>query len=199
MNNNTSKTWVSKYFEYLNGLLNEHVEVSISSAECLRLPLYANCISKTVFVWDRFFNNLPEEYKELYSIHIYAALSEAARGKQVVHNGRKYVSLQHNPDEAAKKLCDLCNVPFIAFEQLNKEVHGIKKRLFSFPEVSFYKAGDVIRDGLSKFEIKEVYWDNGIVMVKAKSLNSIDNGSKVIIRPESEIMDIYRIQSRVEN
>ena len=199
MNNNKSKKWVAKYFEYLNELFNEHIEVAITTAEYFRLPLYANCISKSVCVWDEFFNNVPKYYKELYSIHVYASLYEAEKyGKEVIHNGRKYISLKENPDVVAKRLCDLCNITFIEFEKLNKEVHGIKKQLFSFPEVSFYKVGDVIREGLSTFEVKEVYLDDGIVMVKAKSLNSFDNGSKIIIRPESEIMDMYRIQVWVE-
>lgn len=57
------------------------------------------------------------------------------------------------------------------------------------------KVPHVIREGVSKFEIKEVYLDNGIVMVKTQSINCFDNGTKEIIRPETEIMDLYQIQT----
>lgn len=56
------------------------------------------------------------------------------------------------------------------------------------------------RKGISRFVVKKIFSEEGVIMVQAQSINSFDNTSKTktITYPEVEMLSMYRIDEPVE-
>ena len=68
----------------------------------------------------------------------------------------------------------MMNITYVSFDYLQRtSVYKIKSNLFPFPNPkgTFFKVGDEIRSGLTKFKISDIFYDENQVMVTAQSLN----------------------------
>lgn len=69
---------------------------------------------------------------------------------------------------------------------------------FPNPKGTFFKVGDEIRSGITKFKITDIFYDKNKVMVTARSLHSIYKVSRIITLPETEMLEYYRIVNPIE-
>ena len=110
------------------------------------------------------------------------------------------VQLIMDPNRIAKIICEFMKIKYLSFEELQKEIYTIKAKVFPFPDPkgTYFKIGDRIRSGLTKFEVTDIFADNDTIMVSARSVNSFDKMSRIITLPELEMMQYYRITDPVE-
>lgn len=198
-----NKEYITNYISQINESLGIYVSVSVEEAVLKRYALYGYCIGNKVFCWSELFEQLDEHSKELHIIHAYALLLDADISRRGAINSTQSASVQLllDPNKLARVICKLMNVDFVGFEELQKTIiYNIKSKLFPFPNPkgTFFKVGDEIRSGITKFKVTEVFYDKNKVMVTARSLNSIYKVSRIITLPETEMMEYYRIVNPAE-
>lgn len=198
-----NKEYITNYISKINESLGIYVSISVEEATLNRYALYGYCIGNKVFCWSELFEQLDEHTKELHIIHAYALLldAEISRRGAVNINQSTSVKLLLDPNKIAKVICKLMNVDFVGFEELQKTIiYNIKSKLFPFPNPkgTFFKVGDEIRSGITKFKITDIFYDKNTVMVTARSLNSIYKVSRIITLPEAEMMEYYRLVNPAE-
>ena len=79
-------------------------------------------------------------------------------------------------------------------------MYSIKAQVFPFPDPkgTYFKIGDEIRSGITKFKVCDIFTDENTVKVTARSISSYDNMSKIITLPEIKMMQYYRIINPAE-
>lgn len=167
--------------------------------------MHCNCVENSVFVWEELFEALTEEQKRKHVFYALAMLYTAeSYGKETVINGHEARELPFNPSIIVKELFGRVGLlRFSPFEELQKEIYETKQRLYPYPDPrgSFFRNGDVLRrKGVSRFVVKKIFSEEGVIMVQAQSINSFDNTSKTktITYPEVEMLSMYRIDEPVE-
>ena len=181
--------------------MNANISVTVEEATLLRYALYGYCIGNKVFCWSELFDALGEYHKQLHIIHAYAIIYDAEISRhRSINNDKDMVQLIMDPNRIAQIICEFMKIKYLSFEELQKEIYTIKANVFPFPNPNgtYYKVGDLIRSGLTKFEVTDIFSDNDMVMVTACSVNSFDNKSRTITLPELEMMQYYRITDPVE-
>ena len=197
------KQYILNYIRKINEALGIYVSVSVEEAILQRYALYGYCKGNKMYCWSELFDQLDVHTKELHIIHAYTILLDAdiSRRGAVNINHSTSVQLLLDPNKLAKVICKLMNVDFVSFEELQKSIiYNIKSKLFPFPNPkgTFFKVGDEIRSGISKFKITDIFYDKNTVMVTARSLNSIYKVSRIITLPEAEMMEYYKIVNPAE-
>lgn len=197
------KAYIMNYIKQLNNTLDVYVSVDVEEAPFQRYALYGYSIRNKIYCWSELFDQLYEHTKELHIIHAYTILLDADISRRGAVNINHSTSLQLllDPNKLAKVICKLMNVDFVSFEELQKTIiYNIKAKLFPFPNPkgTFFKVGDEIRSGITKFIITDIFYDKDTVMVTARSLNSIYKVSRIITLPEAEMMEYYRIVNPAE-
>ena len=197
------KEYITNYINKINESLGIYVSVSVEEAVLNRYALYGYCIGNKVLCWSELFKQLDEHSKELHIIHAYALLLDADISRRGAINATRSASVQLllDPNKLARVICKLMNVEFVSFEELQKtHIYKIKANLFPFPNPkgTFFKVGDEIRSGITKFKITDMFYDKNQVMVTARSLNNIYKVSQIITLPETEMMEYYRIVNPAE-
>ena len=196
-----NKEYILNYIEIINGTMNANISVTVEEATLLRYALYGYCIGNKVFCWSELFDALGEYHKQLHIIHAYAIIYDAEISRhRSINNDKDMVQLIMDPNRIAQIICEFMKIKYLSFEELQKEIYTIKANVFPFPNPNgtYYKVGDLIRSGLTKFEVTDIFSDNDMVMVTACSVNSFDNKSRTITLPELEMMQYYRITDPVE-
>ena len=196
-----NKEYILNYIEIINGTMNANISVTVEEATLLRYALYGYCIGNKVFCWSELFDALGEYHKQLHIIHAYAIIYDAEISRhRSINNDKDMVQLIIDPNRIAQIICEFMKIKYLSFEELQKEIYTIKANVFPFPNPNgtYYKVGDLIRSGLTKFEVTDIFSDNDMVMVTACSVNSFDNKSRTITLPELEMMQYYRITDPVE-
>lgn len=197
------RDYIANYINSINNTLGIYVSVSVEEAVLKRYALYGYCIGNKVFCWSELFEQLDDYTKKLHIIHAYSILLDAdiSRRGAINTDHSSSVQLLLDPNKLAKVICKLMNVEFVGFEELQKtSIYTIKSGLFPFPDPkgTFFKVGDEIRSGITRFKITDIFYDNNTVMVTARSLNSIYKISRIITLPEEEMMEYYRIVNPAE-
>lgn len=197
------KEYITNYISEINELLGIYVSVSVEEATLNRYALYGYCIGNKLFCWSELFEQLDKHVKELHIIHAYALLLDADISRRGAINANHSASVQLllDPNKLARVICKLMNVKFVSFEELQKTtIYNIKSKLFPFPNPkgTFFKVGDEIRSGITKFKVTDIFYDKNRVMVTARSLNSVYKVSRIITLPEVEMMEYYRIVNLAE-
>lgn len=193
--------YILNYIKTINGTMNAKISVTVEEATLLRYALYGYCIGNKVFCWSELFDALGEYHKQLHIIHAYAIIYDAEISRRrSINKDKDMVQLIMDPNRIAKIICEFMKIKYLSFEELQKEIYTIKANVFPFPNPNgtYYKVGDLIRSGLTKFEVTDIFSDNDMVMVTACSVNSFDNKSRTITLPELEMMQYYRITDPVE-
>ena len=193
--------YILNYIKAINGTMNANISVTVEEATLLRYALYGYCIGNKVFCWSELFDALEEYHKQLHIIHAYAIIYDAEISRhRSINNDKDMVQLIMDPNRIAQIICEFMKIKYLSFEELQKEIYTIKANVFPFPNPNgtYYKVGDLIRSGLTKFEVTDIFSDNDMVMVTACSVNSFDNKSRTITLPELEMMQYYRITDPVE-
>ena len=147
------------------------------------------------------FDALGGYHKQLHIIHAYAIIYDAEISRRrSINKDKDMVQLIMDPNRIAKIICEFMKIKYLSFEELQKEIYTIKAKVFPFPDPkgTYFKIGDRIRSGLTKFEVTDIFADNDTIMVSARSVNSFDNKSRTITLPELEMMQYYRITDPVE-
>lgn len=196
-----NKEYILNYIKIINGTMNANISVTVEEATLLRYALYGYCIGNKVFCWSELFDALGEYHKQLHIIHAYAIIYDAEISRhRSINNDKDMVQLIMDPNRIAQIICEFMKIKYLSFEELQKEIYTIKANVFPFPNPNgmYYKVGDLIRSGLTKFEVTDIFSDNDMVMVTACSVNSFDNKSRTITLPELEMMQYYRITDPVE-
>ncbi len=196
-----NKEYILNYIKIINGTMNANISVTVEEATLLRYALYGYCIGNKVFCWSELFDVLEEYHKQLHIIHAYAIIYDAEISRRrSINKDKDMVQLIMDPNRIAKIICEFMKIKYLSFEELQKEIYTIKANVFPFPNPNgtYYKVGDLIRSGLTKFEVTDIFSDNDMVMVTACSVNSFDNKSRTITLPELEMMQYYRITDPVE-
>ena len=193
--------YILNHIKAINGTMNANISVTVEEATLLRYALYGYCIGNKVYCWSELFDVLEEYHKQLHIIHAYAIIYDAEISRRRSTNKDKdMVQLIMDPNRIAKIICEFMKIKYLSFEELQKEIYTIKAKVFPFPNPNgtYYKVGDLIRSGLTKFEVTDIWADNDTIMVSARSVNSFDNKSRTITLPELEMMQYYRITDPVE-
>ena len=196
-----NKEYILNYIKIINGTMNANISVTVEEATLLRYALYGYCIGNKVFCWSELFDALGEYHKQLHIIHAYAIIYDAEISRhRSINNDKDMVQLIMDPNRIAQIICEFMKIKYLSFEELQKEIYTIKANVFPFPNPNgmYYKVGDLIRSGLTKFEVTDIFSDNDMVMVTACSVNSFDNKSRTITLPSLEMMQYYRITDPVE-
>ena len=196
-----NKEYILNYIKIINGTMNANISVTVEEATLLRYALYGYCIGNKVFCWSELFDALGEYHKQLHIIHAYAIIYDAEISRhRSINNDKDMVQLIMDPNRIAKIICEFMKIKYLSFEELQKEIYTIKAKIFPFPDPkgTYFKIGDRIRSGLTKFEVTDIWADNDTIMVSARSVNSFDNKSRTITLPELEMMQYYRITDPVE-
>ena len=196
-----NKEYILNYIKIINGTMNANISVTVEEATLLRYALYGYCIGNKVFCWSELFDALGEYHKQLHIIHAYAIIYDAEISRRrSINKDKDMVQLIMDPNRIAQIICEFMKIKYLSFEELQKEIYTIKANVFPFPNPNgmYYKVGDLIRSGLTKFEVTDIFSDNDMVMVTACSVNSFDNKSRTITLPELEMMQYYRITDPVE-
>ena len=193
--------YILNHIKAINGTMNANISVTVEEATLLRYALYGYCIGNKVFCWSELFDALEEYHKQLHIIHAYAIIYDAEISRRrSINNDKDMVQLIMDPNRIAQIICEFMKIKYLSFEELQKEIYTIKANVFPFPNPNgmYYKVGDLIRSGLTKFEVTDIFSDNDMVMVTACSVNSFDNKSRTITLPSLEMMQYYRITDPVE-
>ena len=193
--------YILNHIKAINGTMNANISVTVEEATLLRYALYGYCIGNKVFCWSELFDALEEYHKQLHIIHAYAIIYDAEISRRrSINKDKDMVQLIMDPNRIAKIICEFMKIKYLSFEELQKEIYTIKAKVFPFPNPNgtYYKVGDLIRSGLTKFEVTDIWADNDTIMVSARSVNSFDNKSRTITLPELEMMQYYRITDPVE-
>lgn len=193
-----TEEYIKCYIEKLNTELDVCLNPEINESKYYRYALFSNCVDNTIY-WEDLFESLTEDQKQLHIIYAYSVLLAAKYfGNEKTIDGEKSYELPFNPNKIARILCKLVNLRFCTFEELQKEIYDTKQRLFPFPDSkgTFYKVGDVIRNGLSKYIVTSIYSENDSIIISAQSI--IFDKGKTLSFPEKEMMDHYRIVEPVE-
>ena len=193
--------YILNYIKAINGTMNANISVTVEEATLLRYALYGYCIGNKVFCWSELFDALEEYHKQLHIIHAYAIIYDAEISRRrSINNDKDMVQLIMDPNRIAQIICEFMKIKYLSFEELQKEIYTIKANVFPFPNPNgtYYKVGDLIRSGLTKFEVTDIFADNDTIMVSARSVNNIDKKSRTITLPELEMMQYYRITDPVE-
>ena len=181
---------INNYVNEFNEKLDVNLKPIIKKDRYYRFPVSCNCLENTIIVWQELFEVLTEEQKQKHVFYALSMLYTAEfYGKETVINGHKARELPFNP--------------ISPFEELQKEIYETKQRLYPYPDPrgSFFRNGDVLRrKGISRFVVKKIFSEEGVIMVQAQSINSFDNTSKTktITYPEVEMLSMYRIDEPVE-
>ena len=197
MNNNE---YVKNYIEKINFELDAYMDPVIRNAKTNRYPLYCNCIDRAFYICDELFSTLNEEQKKYYICYAYTILLDAdisTRNRDDNSNGN--IRLAIEPNRLSKIICKLMNVEYYDFEEMQKVIYNQRIQFFPDLENSFYKVGDVIRDGIINYKVIDVYMEYNRIMVKAHSLYDYENMTKIIIKPEADMIGTYRIVSSTEH
>ena len=193
--------YILNYIKAINGTMNANISVTVEEATLLRYALYGYCIGNKVFCWSELFDALGEYHKQLHIIHAYAIIYDAEISRRrSINKDKDMVQLIMDPNRIAKIICEFMKIKYLSFEELQKEIYTIKAKVFPFPDPkrTYFKIGDRIRSGLTKFKVIDIFADNDTIMVSARSVNSFDNKSRTITLPELEMMQYYRITDPVE-
>ena len=181
--------------------MNAKISATVEEATLLRYALYGYCIGNKVFCWSELFDVLEEYHKQLHIIHAYAIIYDAEISRRrFINKDKDMVQLIMDPNRIAKIICEFMKIKYLSFEELQKEIYEIKAKVFPFPNPNgtYFKIGDRIRSGLTKFEVINIFADNDTIMVTAQSVNSYDNRIRIIKLPEKEMMEYYRIVDPAE-
>ena len=195
---------VNNYVNEFNEKLDINLKPIIKEDSCYRYPVYCNCAENTIIVWEELFEALTEEQKYKHVLYALAILYTAEfYGKETMIDGHKVRELPFNPNIIAEEVFKKVGLSFSPFEELQKEIYETKQKLYPYPDSrgSFFRNGDVLcRKGISRLVVKNIFAEDGVVMVQAQSVNSIDNTSitKTITCPEVEMLSMYRIGEAVE-
>lgn len=193
--------YIEKYINEINIQLLSSIQPKVVETRIQRYPLYCNCVDKTIYVWSHLFKALTDEQKKLHIIHSYSALLAAKLfGNETTFEGQKSIHLPFNPEEISVIICEVMDVKYCSFLQLQRHIYPTKERLFPYPDPrgSHYKPGDLIRQHLCKYQVIKIYCDNdNRRMVISKSLNSFDYMREIEI-PEKDMIPYYRILKPVE-
>lgn len=197
------KEYITDYINLINKSLGINVSVSVEEAVLTRYALYGYCVGNKMYCWSELFERLDGYLKNIHIIHAYALLMDADISRRVAINSSysESVKLLLDPNKLAKDICKMMNITYVSFDYLQRtSVYKIKSNLFPFPNPkgTFFKVGDEIRSGLTKFKISDIFYDENQVMVTAQSLNSIYKVSRIITLPETEMMEYYRIVNPAE-
>lgn len=195
-----NKEYILNYVDKINQIMDTYVKVEVQEATLHRYALYGNSTENKILCWSELFDNLTEEQKKLHIIHAFTILLDAQISRRgSINENEEIVHLLINPNKLARIICELMNVSFINFEELQIEIYEIKAKLFPFPDPkgTYFKVGDEIREGISKFRIDSIFAENGEVMITATSLNSFMSDT-IITEKETELMRYYRISQPIE-
>ena len=193
--------YILNHIKAINGTMNANISVTVEEATLLRYALYGYCIGNKVFCWSELFDALEEYHKQLHIIHAYAIIYDAEISRRrFINKDKDMVQLIMDPNRIAKIICEFMKIKYLSFEELQKEIYKIKAKVFPFPNPNgtYFKIGDRIRSGLTKFEVINIFADNDTIMVTAQSVNSYDNRIRIIKLPEKEMMEYYRIVDPAE-
>ena len=193
--------YILNYIKAINGTMNANISVTVEEATLLRYALYGYCIGNKVYCWSELFDVLEEYHKQLHIIHAYAIIYDAEISRRrFINKDKDMVQLIMDPNRIAKIICEFMKIKYLSFEELQKEIYKIKAKVFPFPNPNgtYFKIGDRIRSGLTKFEVINIFADNDTIMVTAQSVNSYDNRIRIIKLPEKEMMEYYRIVDPAE-
>ena len=196
-----NKEYILNYIKTINGTMNANISVTVEEATLLRYALYGYSIGNKVFCWSELFDALEEYHKQLHIIHAYAIIYDAEISRRrFINKDKDMVQLIMDPNRIAKIICEFMKIKYLSFEELQKEIYKIKAKVFPFPNPNgtYFKIGDRIRSGLTKFEVINIFADNDTIMVTAQSVNSYDNRIRIIKLPEKEMMEYYRIVDPAE-
>ena len=195
---------INNYANEFNEKLDVNLKPIIKEDCYYRFPVSCNCLENTIIVLQELFEALTEEQKQKHVFYALSMLYTAEfYGKETVVNGHKARELPFNPNIIVKELFDRVGFGFSPFEKLQKEIFETKQRLYPYPDPrgSFFRIGDVLRQrGISRVVVKKIFSEEGVVMVQAQSVKSIDNTSKTktITYPEVKMLSMYRIEEPVE-
>lgn len=195
---------INNYVNEFNEKLDVNLKPIIKEDCYYRFPVSCNCLENTIIVWQELFEVLTEEQKQKHVFYALSMLYTAELyGKETVINGHKARELPFNPNIIVEELFERLGLKFSPFEELQKEIYETKQRLYPYPDPrgSFFRNGDVLRrKGISRFVVKKIFSEEGVIMVQAQSINSFDNTSKTktITYPEVEMLSMYRIDEPVE-
>ena len=196
-----NKEYILNYIKTINGTMNAKISATVEEATLHRYALYGYCIGNKVFCWSELFDVLEEYHKQLHIIHAYAIIYDAEISRRrFINKDKDMVQLIMDPNRIAKIICEFMKIKYLSFEELQKEIYKIKAKVFPFPNLNgtYFKIGDRIRSGLTKFEVINIFADNDTIMVTAQSVNSYDNRIRIIKLPEKEMMEYYRIVDPAE-
>lgn len=193
-----NREYVERYINEINKELDAFVITEIKDAVNGRYPLYSNGISRTFYINDDLFSILTEEQKKLEICFSYAVLLDVDISTRNLDKGQEdSIRLAIDPNKLTKVICKLMGVEYHDFDRMQIiAYHQIRQALPNL-EFSFYRVGDIIRDSLIHYIIDDIFTESGEIMVKAHSVNSFisDNVTKILIKPEVEMVGLYRIIS----
>ena len=192
---------INNYVNEFNEKLDVNLKPIIKEDCYYRFPVSCNCLENTIIVWQELFEVLTEEQKQKHVCFAFSMLFAAKfYGQETMIDGHKVYELSFNPNIIVEELFIRAGLRFSSFEELQREIYETKQRLYPYPDLrgSFFRIGDILRrKGISRFIVKNIFSEDGVVMVEAKSLNSFDENTKVI-KPEVEMIGMYRIEEPVE-
>lgn len=155
--------YILNYIQSINEEMGIYVSVIVEEADLHRYALYGHCIGNRVICWSELFEVLEEQQKKLHIIHAYTMILDAEISRRgAINIGKESVQLLIDPNKLAKIICKLMNVSFLSFEELQRNVYSVKAHVFPFPDPkgSYFKVGDEIRSGITKFKVCDIFSDN---------------------------------------
>ena len=192
---------INNYVNEFNEKLDVNLKPIIKEDCYYRFPVSCNCLENTIIVWQELFEALTEEQKQKHVFYALSMLYTAEfYGKETVIDGHKARELPFNPNIIVEELFERVGLRFSPFEELQKEIYETKQRLYPYPDPrgSFFRNGDVLRrKGISRLVVKNIFSEDGVVMIQAESINSFDK-RKTITYPEMDMLSMYRIEEPVE-
>lgn len=197
----TNKEYIMRYIKAISQELDTSIYPDIKDAIILRYPLYSNCIDRSFYIWEDLFNSLDDKEKKYYIIYCYAILLDADISTRNQDDMPKdYIRLAIDPNKLSRVIAKLMGEDFMCYEEMERIVYNIRKRLFPFPDPrgTYYKIGDELHGHIFHYKVIDVFQEDGETMIKFHTINSYDNITNIIVQSESEMINYYRITKPVE-
>lgn len=190
MKNIWTKELIEDYFKKLSENLGYKVDFYINIINENKIPLSIDIDNAEISVVLDFLNALDDESVKAYLGFAYVALHKAEDENQYeFHKGRKVLCT--TSQQCMDELCDKLNIEHVSVEELRKNNVAVRKKLYPCGHRyhSYYEAGDMIREGLCKYEIVEVVSEKDDILIRFKRI--FPKSDNTIIEKSEDYIDKF--------
>lgn len=185
-----TKERIDSYFKELREKLGYRVDFSVNIINENKIPVSIDIDNAEISVVLDFLNALDDESVKAHLGFAYVVLHKAEDENQYeIHNGRKVLCT--TTQQCMDELCHKLNIEPVSVEELRKNNTAVRRKLYPCGHIyhSYFKAGDIIREGLCKYEIVEVVSEKDDILIRFKRI--FPKSDNMIIEKSEDYIDKF--------